>query len=305
MLSPAEKITQVSEYLQQLQRKITHQLEVIDGRAKFIIDSWRKPDGGFGSTRVIKNGNIFEKGGVNFSYVFGKQLPLAASKKHPQLAGSSFEAVGISIVLHPDNPFIPTCHANLRFFLAQKDNKKPIWWFGGGYDLTPYYGFIEDCRHWHQTAYDACVPFGEEVYLRFKQWCDDYFYLKHREEARGIGGIFFDDLNQWGFAKTFEFATRIGNSFLPAYVPIIKKRCQYPFGEREKNFQNFRRARYVEFNLIYDRGTLFGLQFGGRTESILISMPPMANWEYNWRPDAGTPEAELTEIFLPPRNWLV
>ncbi|MBS0357784.1 MAG: oxygen-dependent coproporphyrinogen oxidase [Proteobacteria bacterium] len=301
---PKLSIELIKDYLLTLQDQICHALEQHDGQAKFREDNWERREGGGGRTRVIENGNVFEKGGVNFSHVFGKNLPSSATAQRPELSGCHFQALGISLVIHPLNPFIPTTHANIRFFIAEKENAAPIWWFGGGFDLTPYYGFEEDAIHWHQTAKAACDPFGETVYPKFKKWCDDYFYLKHREETRGIGGLFFDDLNEWDFETCFSFLRSVGDHFLPAYSPIIEKRKHHPFNQQHRDFQSYRRGRYVEFNLIYDRGTLFGLQSGGRTESILMSLPPHAEWKYNWHPEPNTPEAELYEKFLKPRDWL-
>lgn len=293
----------VKDYLMQLQDTICDGLQTEDGQAQFQEDSWERPGGGGGRTRLIENGNVIERGGVNFSHVFGQNLPPSATKQRPELAGCEFQAVGISLVIHPDNPFVPTTHANFRFFCAEKPGHEPIWWFGGGFDLTPYYGFEKDCIHWHQTAKAACDPFGDDVYPRFKGWCDDYFYLPHREEARGIGGLFFDDLNEWGFDQSFAFLRSTGDHFLPAYQPILAKRKHTPFEAAQKEFQLYRRGRYVEFNLIYDRGTLFGLQSKGRTESILMSLPPNVKWRYNWSPEPGTAEHELYARFLPPKNW--
>ena len=301
-IDPIKAVSEIKSYLLALQNEICQALEEVDGEAKFEEDKWKSPHGS-GITRTIASSAVIEKGGVNFSLVHGSALPIAATQKRNELHGASYEALGISLVIHPKNPFIPTSHANIRFIVTHKPNADPIWWFGGGYDLTPYYGFKEDAQHWHRSAKDACSPFGEQVYPKFKKWCDDYFYLKHRNEPRGIGGLFFDDLNQWPFADCFAFMQSIGNSFLTAYIPIIKRRKDYPYGERERNFQNYRRARYVEFNLIYDRGTLFGLQSGGRTESILMSLPPIASWQYNWQPESGTPEAQLYEQFLTPKDW--
>jgi coproporphyrinogen III oxidase len=253
---------------------------------------------------VLENGSVFEKAGVNFSHVFGAQLPPSASAARPELAGCEFQAMGVSLVIHPRNPFVPTSHANVRFFIAEKAGQPPIWWFGGGFDLTPYYGFIEDCQHWHHTAKAACDPFGAEYYPRYKKWCDEYFYLKHRNEPRGIGGLFFDDLNEQSFEHSFGLMQSIGDHYLPAYVPIVEKRYQLEYTDQHRAFQAFRRGRYVEFNLIYDRGTLFGLQSGGRTESILMSLPPKVEWHYNWHPAPGTPEAELYDVFLKERKWV-
>ena len=294
----------VKAYLLGLQDQICEGLQRADGQAVFQEDAWLRPQGGGGRTRVIKDGAVFEKGGVNFSHVFGDQLPASATHARPELAGRNFQAMGVSLVMHPENPYIPTSHANVRFFMAEKEGAEPIWWFGGGYDLTPYYGFREDCQHWHQIAAQACAPFGDKVYQEYKKWCDDYFYLKHRNEARGIGGLFFDDLNQWGFDRSFAFMQAVGNSYLPAYLPIIERRKSMPYGQRERDFQLYRRGRYVEFNLVFDRGTLFGLQSGGRTESILMSLPPLVRWEYDYQLEPGSREAELTESFLPHQDWL-
>ena len=294
----------VKAYLLGLQDQICEGLQRADGQAVFQEDAWLRPQGGGGRTRVIKDGAVFEKGGVNFSHVFGDQLPASATHARPELAGRNFQAMGVSLVMHPENPYIPTSHANVRFFMAEKEGAEPIWWFGGGYDLTPYYGFREDCQHWHQIAAQACAPFGDKVYQEYKKWCDDYFYLKHRNEARGIGGLFFDDLNQWGFDRSFAFMQAVGNSYLPAYLPIIERRKSIPYGQRERDFQLYRRGRYVEFNLVFDRGTLFGLQSGGRTESILMSLPPLVRWEYDYQLEPGSREAELTESFLPHQDWL-
>lgn len=297
-------IQAIKTYLLSLQDIICKALESEDGHAVFQKDAWSRPGGGNGRTRVMVNGQVFEQAGVNFSHVYGEHMPAAATTKRPELAGRSFQAMGVSLVIHPKNPFVPTVHLNVRFFVAEKPDGEAIWWFGGGFDLTPYYGFKEDCKHWHQTASDACVPFGEEVYPMYKKQCDEYFYLKHRQESRGIGGLFFDDLHEWGFAKSFAFMQSVGNTFLTGYLPIVQRRKQMPYGEKERDFQLYRRGRYVEFNLIYDRGTLFGLQFGGRTESILVSLPPLVRWRYKWQPEKNTPEAQLYEYFLVPRDWL-
>jgi coproporphyrinogen III oxidase len=253
---------------------------------------------------VLQQGNVFEQAGVNFSHVTGRQLPGSATAHRPELAGRAFEAMGLSLVIHPRNPYVPTSHANVRFFIAEKPGQAPVWWFGGGFDLTPYYGFDQDCRHWHQTAKAACDPFGEGIYAQYKAWCDDYFFLKHRQEPRGIGGLFFDDLNEWGFDRCFAFMQSVGDHYLPAYMPIVQRRKKTGYGERQRNFQLYRRGRYVEFNLVYDRGTLFGLQSGGRTESILMSLPPLVRWQYNWRPTAGSEEARFYEKYLKPRDWV-
>jgi coproporphyrinogen III oxidase len=294
----------VKAYLLDLQERICAALAEEDGGGKFIEDSWVRAEGGGGRSRVLAEGAVIEKGGVNFSHVHGTQMPASATAHRPELAGRAFEAMGVSLVIHPHNPYVPTSHANVRFFIAEKDGAEPVWWFGGGYDLTPYYGNEEDCRHWHHTAQQACVPFGGEVYPRFKQWCDDYFFLKHRNEARGIGGLFFDDYNAGGFEQSFALMRAVGDSYLPAYQPIMAQRKNQAYGERERHFQLYRRGRYVEFNLVYDRGTLFGLQTGGRTESILMSLPPLVRWEYNWQPPAGSAEAALYEKFLPARAWI-
>ncbi|GHC16292.1 oxygen-dependent coproporphyrinogen oxidase [Aidingimonas halophila] len=293
----------VKEYLLSLQERLCQSLGEADGTA-FREDSWTRPEGGGGRSRILENGALFEKGGVNFSHVHGATLPESASARRPELAGRSFHALGVSWVLHPYNPHVPTSHGNVRFFIAEKDGETPVWWFGGGYDLTPFYPVHEDVIHWHQVARDACAPFGEDVYPRFKAWCDDYFYLKHRDETRGVGGLFFDDLNEWGFERCFAFQRAVGDSFLEAYLPIVKRRRDLPYGERERAFQCYRRGRYVEFNLVWDRGTLFGLQSGGRTESILMSMPPEAHWHYDWHPEPGSPEEMLYREYLHPRDWL-
>ncbi len=294
----------VKEYLMQLQESICQKLAAADGSGKFEEDSWEREEGGGGRSRVMTKGAVIEKGGVNFSHVMGASLPASATAHRPELAGRSFEAMGVSLVIHPDNPYVPTSHANVRFFIAEKEGAEPVWWFGGGYDLTPYYGNDDDCVHWHQTAKAACDPFGEKVYDEYKKWCDDYFYLKHRDEPRGVGGLFFDDLNEWGFEKCFAFMQSVGNSYCDAYVPIIENRRDQVFGDKEKEFQLYRRGRYVEFNLVFDRGTLFGLQTGGRTESILMSLPPLVRWEYDWRPKAGTAEEKLYTHFLTAKDWL-
>jgi coproporphyrinogen III oxidase len=301
---PPNAIELVKAYLLQLQNTVCSVLEDLDGKIKFIEDAWERPAGGGGITRVLTNGRLFAKAGVNFSQVSGEQLPASASAHRPELAGRNFNALGVSLVIHPDNPYIPTAHANVRFFIAEKEGAEPAWWFGGGFDLTPYYGFVEDCEHWHKTAQQACQSFGPSIYPKFKQWCDDYFYIKHRKEARGIGGLFFDDYNEISFNHSFSLMQSIGDHFLKAYCPIVSRRMSHDFGQREKSFQNYRRGRYVEFNLIYDRGTLFGLQSGGRTESILMSLPPHVVWEYNWRPEGNSEEAKLYTDFLPARDWI-
>jgi coproporphyrinogen III oxidase len=299
-----DNINRVRDYLASLQLEITSSLQATDGEAEFITDDWNRAGGGGGRTMVLTGGKIFEQAGVNFSEVSGDNLPASATAHRPELAGRRFLAMGVSLVIHPDNPHIPTSHANVRFFVAEKPGEDSIWWFGGGFDLTPYYAYEEDCRHWHQTARNACEPFGEDKYNQYKRWCDEYFFLKHRQEARGIGGLFFDDLNEPDFDTAFDFMNSVGNHFLPAYLPIVEKRKNLVFGDSEKKFQWYRRGRYVEFNLVYDRGTLFGLQSGGRTESILMSLPPVVNWQYRHQPEAGSREAELTEFFLQPRDWL-
>jgi coproporphyrinogen III oxidase len=294
----------VKAYLLDLQDSICQALATEDGGAGFVEDNWTRPEGGGGRTRVLANGNHIEKGGVNFSHVYGTQMPASATAHRPELAGRAFEAMGVSLVIHPKNPYVPTSHANVRFFIAEKDGAEPVWWFGGGYDLTPYYGNEADVIHWHQTAKQACDPFGTEVYPRYKKWCDEYFYLKHRHEARGVGGLFFDDLNELGAEQSFAFLRAVGDSYIPAYQPILAARKNTPYGERERQFQLYRRGRYVEFNLVYDRGTLFGLQTGGRTESILMSLPPLVRWDYDSHPEPNSPEAELYQHFLPHRDWL-
>ena len=303
-MSAAPSIETVKAYLLDLQDRICSSLEQEDGEARFIEDAWDRKEGGGGRTRVLTSGKVFEQAGVNFSHVYGDKLPPAATALRPELAGRDFQAVGVSLVIHPHNPYVPTSHANVRFFIAEKPGEDPVWWFGGGFDLTPYYPFEEDVFHWHQTSKAACDPFGEDVYPKYKKWCDEYFFLKHRNETRGVGGLFFDDLNKWGFEKSFKFMQSVGDHFIKAYQPIIKKRKETPFSERERDFQLYRRGRYVEFNLVFDRGTLFGLQSGGRTESILMSLPPLVKWRYDWSPEAGSPEADLYENYLKPREWL-
>ncbi len=303
----------VKKYLLDLQDRICAELEREDSTAVFFEDAWSRDEceedhagpalGGGGRTRVLNGGAVFEQAGVNFSHVTGVSLPPSATAARPELAGRSFEALGVSLVIHPESPHLPTSHANVRFFIAEKEGEAPVWWFGGGYDLTPCYPLKEDIVSWHQAAYAACEPFGEEVYARFKEWCDRYFYLKHRKEARGVGGLFFDDLNEWGFERSFKFLKAVGDSYLGAYLPIVRRRKALPWTQQQKQFQLYRRGRYVEFNLVYDRGTLFGLQSGGRTESILMSLPPLVSWRYNWQPEPGSEEATLYE-FLEPRDWL-
>ena len=300
----APDINAVKEYLLSLQDNICAALEQADGQATFAEDSWQREAGGGGRTRVLTDGAVIEKGGVNFSHVFGDKLPASATAHRPELAGRNFQAMGVSLVIHPHNPYVPTSHANVRFFIAEKEGEEPVWWFGGGFDLTPYYGNREDCRNWHLAAKAACDPFGAEIYPRFSQWCDEYFYLKHRDEPRGIGGLFFDDLNELGFEQSFALMRSIGDAYAPAYCPIIEKRKDIEYGERQRDFQLHRRGRYVEFNLVFDRGTLFGLQSGGRTESILMSLPPEVRWGYDWKPEPGTEEAELYDVYLKPQNWL-
>ncbi|HES75889.1 MAG TPA: oxygen-dependent coproporphyrinogen oxidase [bacterium] len=307
--NPAASMTaQVRAYLLELQQRICTAIEQADGQAKFMHDDWTRPAGGHlsgdGKTRVLSEGAVFEQAGINFSHVLGASLPPSATAHRPELAGRRFEALGVSLVIHPRNPYVPTSHANVRFFIAEAEGQEPVWWFGGGFDLTPYYGDDEDCVHWHQTAKAACEPFGAEVYPRYKQWCDDYFFLKHRNEPRGIGGLFFDDLNEIDFEHSFAVMQSIGDHYIPAYLPIVERRKNSAYGERERDFQLYRRGRYVEFNLVYDRGTLFGLQSGGRTESILMSLPPLVKWRYNYAPEAGSAEARLYEHYLQPQDWL-
>ncbi|WP_027849120.1 oxygen-dependent coproporphyrinogen oxidase [Marinospirillum minutulum] len=296
-------IAAVKKYLLNLQDSICHQLESLDGN-HFVEDSWERAGGGGGRTRVMQEGGLIEKGGVNFSHVFGNQLPPSATAARPELAGRSFQAMGVSLVIHPRNPYVPTSHANVRFFVAEKPGEDPVWWFGGGYDLTPYYGFEEDVIEWHQVAKNACEPFGPQVYPQYKKWCDEYFYLKHRDEARGVGGLFFDDLNEPNFEQSFAFMRSVGDSYMQAYAPLVERRKAMPYGEREREFQAYRRGRYVEFNLVWDRGTLFGLQSGGRTESILMSLPPQVRWGYDWKPEAGSVEEKFYTDFLKPKDWL-
>lgn len=294
----------VKAFLLDLQSRICHGLQALDGSAEFVEDSWKREEGGGGQSRVLTNGAVFEQAGVNFSHVTGASMPASATAHRPELAGRSFEAMGVSLVIHPKNPHIPTTHANVRFFIAQKEGADPVWWFGGGFDLTPYYPYLEDVVGWHQSAKTLCEPFGDEVYPKYKKWCDEYFWLPHRNETRGVGGLFFDDLNKQGFDKSFDFMQAVGNGFLTAYAPIVERRKDTEYGEHERQFQLYRRGRYVEFNLVYDRGTLFGLQTGGRTESILMSMPPLVRWEYAYTPEAGSPEAALYSDYLKPRDWL-
>jgi coproporphyrinogen III oxidase len=301
--------TILKQYFTGLQDRIVSALEQFDGQA-FLADSWVRPEGGGGKSRLIEEGNFFERGGVNFSHVTGTKLPPSATAHRPELAGRSWEAMGVSLVLHPRNPYCPTSHANVRCFIASKEGEEPVWWFGGGMDLTPYYGFEEDAQHFHRTCRDALAPFGNDVYPKYKKWCDEYFFLKHRNEPRGIGGVFFDDLNEGGlggttpFERCFALTQAVGDNFSKAYLPILECRKDLAYGERERDFQAYRRGRYVEFNLVWDRGTLFGLQSGGRTESILMSLPPIVKWRYDWHPEAGSAEAKLYSDFLHPRNWV-
>jgi coproporphyrinogen III oxidase len=307
MTTPPD-VAAVRSYLQELQERICSEIERQEGvaGATFHEDAWDRPAGGGGRSRVLEQGAIIEKGGVNFSHVIGDRLPPSASVRRPELEGRSFEAMGVSVIFHPHNPYAPTSHMNVRFFIAHDPAGKaaPVWWFGGGFDLTPYYGFVADAVHWHRTAKAACDPFGEQLYCRCKTWCDEYFYLPHRDEPRGIGGLFFDDYHEGGFDSAFAFTRSVGDHYLPAYGPILEARKDTPFGAGEREFQLYRRGRYVEFNLVYDRGTLFGLQSKGRTESILVSMPPQVSWRYGWQPEPGSPEAALYTDFLRPRDWV-
>ncbi|MGF1871011.1 oxygen-dependent coproporphyrinogen oxidase [Photobacterium indicum] len=293
----------VKAFLLSLQDQICQSLESQDKGAVFEQDEWQREQGGGGRSRVLRQGSVFEQAGVNFSHVFGTKMPASATAHRPELAGRSFEAMGVSLVIHPNSPYIPTSHANVRFFIAEKEGEAPVWWFGGGFDLTPFYPFEEDCQHWHNTAKHLCAPFGDDIYDQHKAWCDKYFFLPHRNETRGVGGLFFDDLNEWGFEQSFAYTQAVGNGFIDGYLPIVQRRQDIPYGEREREFQLYRRGRYVEFNLVYDRGTLFGLQSGGRTESILMSMPPLARWEYCYEPKVGSAEADLYENYLQPREW--
>jgi len=293
----------VKPFFTELQELIVERIEQIDGKA-FKRDIWQRPEGGGGMSCVMEEGNVLERGGVNFSHVFGDKLPPSASANRPELAGRGFEAMGVSLVFHPRNPYAPTVHMNVRFFQAQKPGVEPVWWFGGGMDLTPYYGFEEDAVHFHTMCRNALAPFGADYHARYKKWCDEYFYLKHRQEPRGVGGIFFDDLSEGGFEHCFNLVESVGDHFLPAYAPILERRLDTPYGERECDFQAYRRGRYVEFNLVYDRGTIFGLQSGGRTESILMSLPPIVKWRYDWHPEPGSPEAALYSDFLIGKDWL-
>lgn len=295
---------QVKAFLLALQDQICLALADVDGGASFKEETWERAEGGGGRSRVLTQGNVFEQAGVNFSHVFGDKMPGSATAHRPELAGRGFEAMGVSLVIHPLNPHVPTSHANVRFFIAEKAGEAPVWWFGGGFDLTPFYPVETDVVHWHQVAKQCCDAFGAEVYPKYKTWCDEYFYLKHRQETRGVGGLFFDDLNEWGFAQSFAFMRSVGESYTKAYVPIVQARKDTPFTEAQRQFQLYRRGRYVEFNLVFDRGTLFGLQSGGRTESILMSMPPLVRWEYGYQPEPGSAEANLYERYLRPQDWL-
>lgn len=297
-------IHRVKEFFLSLQDTICHSLENIDPKSTFQQDTWERKEGGGGRTRILTNGALFEQAGVNFSHVYGDTLPKSATAHRPELAGRRFQAMGVSLVIHPINPYIPTSHANVRFFIAEKEGEDPVWWFGGGFDLTPYYGFEEDVIHWHKVAKSVCAPFSEDYYPRYKKWCDDYFYIKHRNEPRGVGGLFFDDLNTPDFDHCFEFVQHVGLGYLDAYLPIVEKRKSMHWGERERQFQLYRRGRYVEFNLVWDRGTLFGLQSGGRTESILMSMPPLVRFEYDYSPEPNTQEAKLYSDFLIQKEWV-
>lgn len=294
----------VKIYLLDLQNSLCAALASADGQAHFKEDSWQHRAGGGGKTRVIADGAVFEKGAVNFSHIFGNKLPPTATQRCPELAGRQFQALGVSLIMHPLNPHVPTVHLNVRFLMAEKSGAEPIWWFGGGFDLTPYYGYIEDCQHWHRNAAQACEPFGVDIYPQFKQACDHYFYLPHRQEARGIGGLFFDDWRPWEFTKCFALMQSIGNHFLPGYLPLVQRRKSMSYTPAQRRFQCYRRGRYVEFNLLYDRGTLFGIQSGGRIESILVSLPPQVSWEYQWQAEPNSPEARLTQEFLVAKEWI-
>ena len=296
-------VAEIRDYFTGLQDRIIGELECVEGQS-FLHDAWDRPQGGGGISRLIEDGKVFERGGVNFSHVKGEQMPVSATAHRPELAGRRWQAMGVSLVMHPRNPYCPTAHMNVRFFVAEKEGEEPVWWFGGGMDLTPYYGFEDDARHFHRICHDTLAPFGSDVHARYKKWCDDYFFLKHRNEARGVGGIFFDDLSAGGLDRCFDLTQAVGNSFTAAYLPLIARRRETAYGERERDFQAYRRGRYVEFNLVWDRGTLFGLQSGGRTESILMSLPPIVKWRYSWQPEAGSAEARLYSDFLPPREWV-
>ncbi len=298
-------ISRIKLFFLDLQEHICQKIAQLDGKASFVEQVWTRAEGGGGRSRVLKQGAIFEQAGINFSHVSGAQLPASATAHRPELAGRSYQAMGVSLVIHPLNPYIPTTHANVRFFVAEKEGETPVWWFGGGFDLTPFYGFDEDVIHWHRVAQQTCAPYGAQVYSQYKHWCDEYFFLKHRNEPRGVGGLFFDDLNQPDFATSFQFTQDVGNAFLDAYAPIVERRRHLPWGEREREFQLYRRGRYVEFNLVWDRGTLFGLQSGGRTESILMSMPPLVRWEYDYSPEAGSEEERLyTHFLVAKKDWI-
>ena len=293
----------VFEYLQGLQNRIVEAVEMVDGK-NFLHDSWQRPEGGGGTSCIMEEGNVFERAGVGFSHVIGNKLPPSASIAHPEAAGRAWKAMGVSLVFHPRNPYVPTVHMNVRFFVAEKEGETPIWWFGGGMDLTPYYGFEDDAVHFHRTCRDALQPYGEALFPQFKKHCDEYFHLKHRKEPRGVGGIFFDDFHQLGFERSFDMLKAVGDAFTQAYLPIVQRRKDTSYGERERDFQAYRRGRYVEFNLVYDRGTLFGLQSNGRTESILLSMPPIVKWRYDWKPADGSAEAKLYSDFLIDKDWV-
>ena len=294
----------VRDYLLALQDRLCRGIEDEDGGGRFIEDAWEREEGGGGRSRILRDGAVFEQAGIGFSHVRGETLPPAATERRPDLAGRRWQAMGVSLVIHPRNPYVPISHANIRFFIAERPDAAPVWWFGGGFDLTPCYGFEADAVHWHRTAANACAAFGADVYPRYKAWCDRYFHLPHRDEQRGVGGLFFDDLDAWGFEPCFSFMRSVGDHFGPAYLPIVRARKDTPYGERERQWQLYRRGRYVEFNLLFDRGTRFGIQSGGRTESILMSLPPLARWEYGHRPTPGSPEAALLDDYLKPRDWL-
>ena len=294
----------VRNYLTGLQQSLMDAFCGVDAELSVTFDSWSREEGGGGDTRALSGGSVFEKGGVNFSHVMGDSLPPSASAQRPQLAGRSFEAMGVSVVMHPKNPHVPTSHANVRFFVAEKPGEEPVWWFGGGFDLTPFFPNDADIHYWHETARNACQPFGEDIYPEFKRWCDEYFYLKHRGETRGVGGLFFDDLNRWEFDRCFALQHAVGDAYARAYVPIVERRRHHPYTQEEREFQQIRRGRYVEFNLVYDRGTLFGLQSGGRTESILMSMPPVARWHYLAEDDQPSDYSARLAPYLVPREWL-
>ena len=302
MPESSNRLQRVEAYLDGLQNRICAAIESADGGARFREDLWQRNEGGGGRTRILVAGEVFEQAGIGFSKVSGTTLPPSATQHRPELAGRHWTATGVSLVFHPRNPYVPTTHMNVRFFEARADGKEPVWWFGGGFDLTPFYPFDDDVRHWHAVARGVCQPFGDDVYARYKKWCDEYFFIKHRNETRGVGGLFFDDLHEGGFERCFEFLRSVGDGFLDAYLPIVERRKATPFAEREREFQLYRRGRYVEFNLVYDRGTLFGLQSGGRTESILMSLPPRVRFEYAYEPEAGSAEARLAD-YLKPRDW--